>query len=174
MTHLVEQLLTLARVDPALGGEEFERLDLAELAQQVCSELAPGAIARDQHLALEGEGGVVLGNRVWLGVMLRNLVDNALRYTPEGGRVLVRVGREDGRVRLSVADDGPGLAAAERSSVLARFARGDAAKEEGCGLGLSIVLRVVEAHGGSFAFEDGLERAGGCGLSAVLRLPAAG
>ena len=104
-------------------------------------------------------------------MLLRNLLDNALRYTPEGGQVKVHVARVLDHAVVSVMDDGPGMSADERQSLTARFARGQGSQGEGVGLGLSIVQRVVDLHGGELAFVDGLPRDAGCGLGVIVRLP---
>ena len=124
----------------------------------------------DRHtVAVDGETiPMPLKEFELLEVLLRNLVDNALRYSPEGGRVVVSL---DATARsLQVADDGPGIPPAERAQMLTRFARGSAVEAEGCGLGLSIVGRIAEITGATLAFEDGLSRAdGGAGLAVVVR-----
>ncbi len=171
MTHLVEQLLTLARLEPTAAGKDFALVDLAELAEGVCAQLAPAALARHQQLALDATSAGVHGNAVWLEVMLRNLVDNALRYTPEHGRIDVSVKTIDGRVRARINDSGPGLSDAEQRALRGRFARGDGAPAEGVGLGLSIVERIVELHGGVLSFAPGLAREGGHGLAVIVDLP---
>lgn len=171
MTHLVEQLLTLARLDPDAGAAAGEYFDLAELAQGVCSALTPLALRGQQTLVLEAEPGFTLcGNRWWLEVLLRNLIDNALRYTPAGGRVTVGL---DARGRcLRVADDGPGIATELREQMLTRFARGADIEADGCGLGLSIVARIADIAGATLAFEDGLPRPdGGAGLAVLVHFP---
>lgn len=173
MTHLVEQLLTLARLDPDAALADGPRVDMVELSRSICSALAPQALRRQQSLSLDAQGMLqVLGNRWWLEVLLRNLVDNALRYTPEGGAVHVTVDVE-GR-RLKVADDGPGIEPALRDKMLTRFARGSDEDAEGCGLGLSIVARIVRILGARLSFGPGLVRKdGGEGLAIVVVFPAA-
>ncbi|WP_374260485.1 ATP-binding protein [Zoogloea sp.] len=171
MSHLVEQLLTLARLDPEAGPAAHASFDLTELAEGVCSALTPQALRRGQRLALEAPAPFVLaGNRWWLEVLLRNLVDNALRYAHEGGQVTI-VLDADARV-LRVVDDGPGIAPAERAQMQTRFARGPDVDAEGCGLGLSIVGRIAEIIGARLTFADGLRRTdGGVGLAVVLEFP---
>lgn len=172
MTHLVEQLLTLARLDPEGRGVADNPVDLAELAETVCSILTPQALRRGQSLELEpGRGLVVSGNRWWLEVLIRNLVDNALRYSPEGGHVIVQVDADTATLR--VADNGPGIAPEQREQMLTRFARGAGNDADGCGLGLSIVARIVEIAGARLDFEPGLPREGGYGLAVVVRFPSA-
>jgi signal transduction histidine kinase len=169
MTHLVEQLLTLARLDPESGRDGFATVDLAALAETVCAELAPLAVARQQTLELEAGSGAVLGHRGWLEILLRNLVGNALRHTPPGSRIEVATEARPGLGWLAVRDNGPGIPAEQREALLGRFARGAEASEEGCGLGLSIAGRIVEVHGGRLELGPGL---GGVGLGVVVSLPA--
>lgn len=170
MTHLVEQLLTLARLDPDAAGNLEPEVDLDALAESICAALEPQARRAGQSLSLEGDGLVVQGNRWWLEVLLRNLVDNALRYTPAGGRVVVSL---DAAVRcLRVVDDGPGIPPAQREQLLTRFARGADVEADGCGLGLSIVARIVTILGATLVFDDGLARPdGGMGLAVSIRFP---
>ncbi len=103
-------------------------------------------------------------------MLLRNLIDNALRYTPAGGRVTVGL---DARERcLRVADNGPGIATELRDQMLTRFARGADIEADGCGLGLSIVARIADIAGATLAFEDGLPRPdGGVGLAVLVLFP---
>lgn len=172
MSHLVDQLLTLARLDPA-GKEAFGLVDLAQVAEGVCAELAPAAIPRNQSLSLDAAPCRIHCNPLWLAVLLRNLVDNALRHAGPGARIEVAVAGGNGApVRLSVRDDGPGIPAGQRPALLGRFARGGALDVEGCGLGLSIAQRVAEVHGGQLVLGDGLPRAdGGAGLEVAVALP---
>jgi two-component system sensor histidine kinase QseC len=172
MTHLVEQLLTLARLDPDAAVSLEPEVDLGALAESICAALEPQARRAEQNLALEGGGLMVQGNRWWLEVLLRNLVDNALRYTPAGGRVVVSL---DAASRcLRVVDDGPGIPPAQRDLLLTRFARGADVEADGCGLGLSIVARIVSILGARLAFEAGLARPdGGGGLAVNIHFPPA-
>lgn len=152
--HLVEQMLVLARLDPERGlpgPEQLEQVDLGRLAEEVCADLGAAALAKPLEFDLEASPGVTLyGQRDWLWVLLRNLVDNAIRYTPAGGQVRVRVAGGSGQPgSFSVADSGPGIPDAARQEALSRFRRLDQTGQPGSGLGLSIVSRVVELHGAS-------------------------
>ncbi len=170
MTRLVEQLLTLARLDPAAPPTGFVPLILADVAEAVCAELAPAAVANAQNIEFEGGPGEVAGQRDWLAILLRNLVGNALTHTPAGSRIQVATGSDAEGVWLAVRDDGPGIPATEREQLRARFARGAGAGHEGSGLGLSIAERIAEVHGGCLALEDGLPNGvGGHGLAVVVR-----
>jgi len=174
MTHLVEQLLTLARVDPANPGSAPALLDPADVIAAVCADLLPHAQRQAQSLVVEAAPGcVVLVTESWLRIALRNLVDNAQRYAGEGARIEVRLARNGSDCILTVADDGPGVAPALRSQLSARFVRGEV-EAEGCGLGLSIVARIAALSHAQLELGDGLPRAdGGHGFSVTLRFSAA-
>lgn len=158
-THLVAQLLTLARIDPESAGSRYEPVELTRLAAGVMAELAPTAIEKRIDLALdEQDPGIVRGDAAALAILLRNLLDNAIRYTPPGGRVSVETHTLAHRVRLCVRDSGPGIPADLRERAFDRFYRLPGTPDSGCGLGLSIVQRIVELHGAGIALvtpEDG-------------------
>lgn len=162
-TRLVEQLLTLAREEPGVADQAPAPVDLSALARGVVTDLAPLAVAKRIDLGLNAQAGVqVEGDADALTTLLSNLVDNALRYTPEGGRVDVGVGVDAGQPILSVRDSGPGIAAADRERVFERFVRGDTAggAVRGSGLGLSIVKRIADRHGARISVGPGLAGAG--------------
>ncbi len=171
-TRLVEQLLTLAREEPGVADRPQATIDLQALASAVVAELAPLAAAKRIDLGLNAESPVqVHGDAEALATLLSNLVDNALRYTPEGGRVDVGVAIDAGRALLSVRDSGPGIPEADRERVFDRFVRGNVAAGavRGSGLGLSIVKRIAERHGAEIVVGPGLDGAG-AGIS--VRFPA--
>lgn len=145
--HLVEQLLTLARLESA-GQAPAGRSDFAVLAREVLAALAPAALARGQQLELDAPPSCPLpGSAPLLAALLRNLADNALRYSPDGARVRVTLERRGDQVRLCVEDSGPGLADADRRRLGERFFRVLGSGASGSGLGWSIVRRIAEAHG---------------------------
>jgi two-component system sensor histidine kinase QseC len=167
--RLVSQLLDLERQEPRGAPRPDTGVDLVACARREIAELGVAGLDRGIQLALVGAPHAqVVGDETGLAVLLRNLVDNALRYTPEGGTVEVRIDVDDG-VRLTVDDSGPGIAEEERERALERFHRGLGHAASGSGLGLSIVQRVVDRHGGSLE----LARAPLGGLRVVVRLPAA-
>jgi two-component system sensor histidine kinase TctE len=150
-THLVNQLLTLARAEPAAEStQRLERLDLAALARDVTMEWVPRALERNIDLGFEGDSNLpaMAGDRLLLQEMLNNLIDNAVCYTQPGGRVTTRVARDHERLCLTVEDNGPGIPEAEREAVLERFYRVLGTGVDGCGLGLAIVREIVARHGG--------------------------
>jgi two-component system OmpR family sensor kinase len=171
-THLVQQLLTLARQEPGSVAPEKESIDLCALAERVASDFEP--LARDKaiDLKLDLRAAVVPGETEGLRVMLNNLVENAIRYTPAGGRVSLIVHRDDREATVEVDDTGPGIAEDQRARVFDRFyraTRSDSSSEsEGSGLGLAIVKRVVDRHSGRIDLATG---SSGIGLSVIVRLP---
>ncbi|MEO8078915.1 MAG: ATP-binding protein, partial [Caldimonas sp.] len=147
-TRLVEQLLTLARSEPGAPAGALEPVDLGELAREELAALHPLAFDLGSTFALDAEPGVVVaGEASALAALVRNLVDNALRYSPRGARVDVRVWRDGDRAALRVDDAGPGIAAADRDRIFDRFVRRATGGEEGTGLGLAIVRSVALRHG---------------------------
>ncbi|RDI21347.1 two-component system OmpR family sensor kinase [Pseudacidovorax intermedius] len=155
-TRLVEQLLTLARNEAhAAAGGEAVPVDLAALAREAIADALPVAESRRIDLGLARADAVsVAGHVDALRILLRNLVDNAVKYTPEGGRVDVTVQQnEDGGAALMVEDSGPGLAESDRERVWDRFYRAPDAGASGSGLGLAIVRSVAQLHGAELALD---------------------
>jgi two-component system sensor histidine kinase QseC len=172
MTHLVEQLLTLARVDPARPGAAPPAFDPADVIAEVCAELLPKVQRQAQSLEVDAPAGCTVAmSAAWLQIAMRNLIDNALRYAGEGARIEVRLTRHESDCAIKVADNGPGVAPALRAQLSARFVRGEVDEDsEGCGLGLSIVSRIAQLSHARLELGDGLPRAdGGHGFSATLR-----
>ncbi len=157
-TRLVEQLLALARSEAAPAGETGTTLPLAEIVRQVMADVGPLAAARGTTLELDvAPGAEALAARgADVSVLARNLIDNAVRYSPDGGRVQVRLVREaDGATVLAVDDDGPGVPPADRESVFDRFVRREnAAGQTGSGLGLAIVRQVARRQGAEVTLGD--------------------
>ncbi len=152
-THLINQLLTLARAETdAEGSIRFESVDLVALAKAGVEEALPQAAQKQIDLGLEtdGEAAQVSASPLLLKEMLANLVDNAIRYTPAGGHVTVRIGTRHGLV-LEVEDNGIGIAESERNLVFDRFYRAVGSKEAGTGIGLAIVKEIVARHSATIA-----------------------
>lgn len=166
-SHAIDQLLTLARLDPAHAGSHREPCDLREAARRAAADVAPMAVARGVEVELtDGSPVTVAGNAGLLAIMVRNLVDNAVRYSRPGGSARVEVVRDGAMPRLVVSDQGPGIAPADRPALGQRFHRLASGGEAGAGLGLSIVRRIAELHGAAVHFEDG---PGGRGLSVIVK-----
>jgi two-component system OmpR family sensor kinase len=171
-SHLVEQLLTMARLEPEAPTRAFERVELAPLVKEAIVARAALAAERRLDLGLARDAAVaVRGDAATIAVLIANLLDNALRYTPAGGRIDVAVEDAGGAV-LTVTDTGPGIAPEERERVFERFHRGAASAiagtTTGSGLGLSIVRRIADAHGATVSLDD---RPEGTGLRVRVRFP---
>lgn len=153
--RLLQQLLALGRLDPEQSHEmTAQPMDLSELAQGVGEAYLAAALQRDVMLELElpEARAEVRGRADLVSEALGNLVDNALRYTPAGGRVVIAV--QASPPALTVSDSGPGIAAAERESMFERFVRGRDAAGDGSGLGLAIVREIASLHGASVTLQD--------------------
>jgi len=168
-SHLVEQLLTLARLEPESGGAARAPCDLRELAQLAIADVVPAADAKgiDVDLAADREV-VVAGDARLLRVLLRNLLDNAVRYSPPRASVHVQVDAHQGGARLTVADNGPGVPEGEIAQLGQRFHRLLGSDATGTGLGLSIVRRIADVHGARLSFARA-SQAGG--LMVIVEFP---
>lgn len=168
-SHMVQQLLTLSRQEAELAERPYVEVDLLELARRVVGDQATIAGEKGIDLGIvEGGTAIVSGDPVALEVMLVNLIDNAIRYTPVAGRIDVCVSSSDEEATLMVSDTGPGIPEAERQRVFDRFYRIEGSQPQGSGLGLAIVRNVVDRHRGEISLSDGPE---GRGLCATVRLP---
>jgi two-component system sensor histidine kinase QseC len=164
---LVQQLLTLARLDPDEPGSKAEVCDLQALARTAVAELAPFALSRKVEIDLaEGAAVEISGHAGLIAILLRNLIDNAIRYSSAGGSVHVRAARTGAAAVLTITDQGPGIPAGERDKVGQRFYRVLGTEEYGSGLGLSIVKRIAELHGAGIDLGDGEQ---GKGLAVAVR-----
>jgi two-component system OmpR family sensor kinase len=170
VARLVEQLLAIAREQHGAAAA-LVPLDLDELVRRTVAEFVPLAEAAGIDLGIDSAEHVrVTGDADALRRLVGNLLDNAVRYTPAGGRVDVAVGFESGaRAVVTVTDTGPGIPPGERERVFDRFHRVPGTSGTGSGLGLALARSIAARHGGEVALEDG---PAGQGLRAVLRLPA--
>ena len=155
-SHLVEQLLTLARLDPA-ANLPMSDVRLDTMAAEMCADHGAAALEKNIALELDAPAPVTLrANYPMLRILLRNLLDNAVRYTPAGGEVSVSVTAG----MLTVSDSGPGIPPAQRADALRRLHRLAGQDIEGSGLGLSIVARIAELHHARLELADGIGQPG--------------
>ncbi len=152
----VDALLHIGQAEAGAIGMDMQELDLAALARDVLDLYEP--FAEDKALRIEDDiapGNTIRGNRQLLAQGLANLLDNAIKYTPEGGRIGLSVREQDGAIRLAVWDTGPGIPEADRARVLERFVRLDTSRTTpGSGLGLSLVAAVAKLHNATLALRD--------------------
>ena len=175
--HMVSQLLALARTENLRDAIRLEPLELAPLVRTILGDCYAESLRKQIDLGYGGddEAARINGHPILLRELVVNLIDNALRYTPAGGVVTVRVSSTDEHVLLDVEDDGVGIAPAERELVFERFYRVLGGTAEGSGLGLSIVKEIALQHGASISLADGLlwpaHRGAGTGVRVTLRFP---
>jgi two-component system sensor histidine kinase CiaH len=170
VTALVEDMLLLARTDSTVVQVEKVELDLADVAAEAASLLTAMAKEHDVILTLDPFPASVLGDPLRLRQLVTILVDNAIRHSPGGSTVIVRVHPELGAAILEVEDQGPGIKAEDLPRLWERFWRADDAPVGGTGLGLAIAKWIVDQHGGTIAAENCPEG----GARFTVRLPAAG
>jgi two-component system OmpR family sensor kinase len=176
-TRLVEQLLVLARQEAtAAGGAATRPVDLAELARRTVADLAGVAAAKGVDVGVQqADAATVEGQPDALQILLRNLVDNAIKYTPSGGTADISVRNEvvegAAQVTVTVEDSGPGIPPEERERVFDRFYRVAGSEAAGSGLGLAIIKAIAERHGASLALGQSA-RLGGLAATVTFRTPA--
>ncbi len=150
-THVVQQLLTMSRMVPDANLVKPVLVDMHRQASEIIASLVPLAIDKDIEVSLEDDENnpvKIMGNGTAIGILIRNLVDNAIRYTPEGGEVTVKLDADktNHKAILRVIDTGPGIAEELRERVFERFFRVVGTQTKGSGLGLGIVAQIVKLH----------------------------
>jgi signal transduction histidine kinase len=165
--HLVEQLLTLARSEPREEAGEWAQIPLEQATADGVADANALAVARRIDLGLDAEPAAVQGDRDALRILVRNLVDNAVRYTPEGGHVRVSTRQLPSGATLEVVDTGSGIPASDRERAFDRFYRRSNSPEGGSGLGLAIVKAIADRHGARIHLDD----APGGGLKVTVAFP---
>lgn len=169
--RLVGQLLTLARAEPGSHRSVMRQpVALTSLARDITREWVPRALTRSIDLGFDDTSATatISADPFLIHEMLNNLIDNAVQYTPAGGRVTVRIRQQDGGATLEVEDDGPGIPVDEREKVFERFYRMPGGAPEGCGLGLAIVREIVQSHQATVNVQSG---AGGRGTRISVTFP---
>ncbi|MDP9066118.1 MAG: HAMP domain-containing histidine kinase, partial [Pseudomonadota bacterium] len=167
--RIFDALLRLAEIDAGMRRSGFVSVNLAELAATAVEFYAPAAELKNIALNVHAQGPTwAAGDPVLLAQAVSNLIDNALKFAPNGGAVDVEVLRHDGAAEIAVADNGPGIDDTEKTKVVERFYRGDASRgTPGVGLGLSLVQAVAKLHGSTLELSDRSP-----GLRVVLTIPA--
>ena len=171
MVALVEDIMKLSRLDAEEEPQEWEKVDLYEVAEEVKQGLRPQAEEKKINISVEGSHETIKGIGHLLNEMIYNLCDNAIKYNHEGGNVVIGVGRDGKRPWISVTDDGIGIPVSEQPRVFERFYRVDKSHSKkigGTGLGLSIVKHGAMIHGA----EVSMKSAPGDGTSITLTFPA--
>ena len=169
-TRLVQQLLTIARLDPDATQKPFVAVALEKVLQSTHDEMSVVAEQKAIAITTDLQTATVNGMEDALKLLVTNLTDNAIRYTPEGGKIRLRVTQANEHAVIEISDNGPGIATEERERIFDRFYRALGTKTQGHGLGLAIVKRIVELHQGEIRVEDGLE---GRGTTMRIELPLA-
>lgn len=170
-THLLQQLLMLARQEVGIAAGPHQRVDLSVLLQNIVAEFTPLAEAKRIQLSLSSRAALAVNGDVdSLRIMLANVIDNAIRYTPDAGKIEISLLQRKGLTILDVGDSGPGIPAQERTHVFDRFYRLADSAGTGSGLGLAIVKRIADHHGVEIELTEG---SNGSGLLTRFIFPAA-
>ncbi len=170
-SRLIEQLLMLSRLESGTAAPQMSAVDFVAVLRQAVATLAPFALARGQDVSLDAPAHAsVVGHEPLLAVLVRNLVDNAIRYSPREARIRVALEIDAGAVTLRVDDSGPGLAETDLGRLGERFFRALGTESSGSGLGWSIVRRIADVHGARVH----AQRSTLGGLAVCVRFAAAG
>ena len=169
-THVVQQLLTLSRLVPGSTLDNQTDNDVVNIARETISDIIPIALDKNIDLSLEpqNEHIHIIANGITVGIMMRNLIDNAIRYTPNDGKVIVSIFEDSKSVTIRVTDNGPGIPPKLRARVFERFFRVLGTKAQGSGLGLAIVQQITGLHHGQVKLDSPKE---GTGLQISIILP---
>ena len=162
-THLLEQLLTLARMDSqSLDEAHIQMVNIQQEAVNTLSSIAAFAIEKEIEISFDGPNDPVMvpGYSPAIQILLRNLIDNAIRYTPNNGEVTVKLFEQDDGVKIVISDSGPGIPEAEQNGLFQRFRRGEDTTMQGSGLGLAIVKRIIDLHQAKIEMTNRKEQSG--------------
>ncbi len=154
--HLVHQLLTLARHEPDSEGKKIQIVDLRQLTEQAIIDFYPLALSKNIEIGLDTDltNANILANNDDLRILLNNIIDNAVRYTPTGGVIEINIQEAENSIILKITDDGPGINEQEKRRAFDRFYRCEASEGCGSGLGLSIVKNIVDQYSANIELND--------------------
>jgi two-component system phosphate regulon sensor histidine kinase PhoR len=172
LNNIISDLLPLSQIESGQYQWKREEINIADLLEKASSVLRPLAEKKNQTLiiTLPENAGPLIGDFEKLTLAIINLLDNAIKYTPEGGRITLQVGRSSNGIEITVSDTGLGIPPKDLSRIFERFYRVDRARSRdlgGTGLGLSIVKHIVEAHGGTVAVKSQMEK----GATFIVTIP---
>jgi two-component system, OmpR family, sensor histidine kinase TctE len=169
LAHSANQLLMLARADTAANvSAKNQEVDLNAIVGEVVAKFFDRALQSNIDLGVDAKSVSIVADPSLLDDLLGNLVDNALKYTPAGGSVTVRAGRNNGKPFLAVEDTGPGIPEADRQRVRQRFYRLPNSPGHGSGLGLAIVEDIARLYGAAVSIESGAD---GIGTQVLVQFP---
>jgi two-component system phosphate regulon sensor histidine kinase PhoR len=173
MRELIDDLMDLAQIESGAVELRKEGLSLPEMLREVSRDLEPAAASRQIRVVVDTDGEIpVEADRRRLGQIIRNLLDNAIKFSRDGGTVRIDAGREGGEIFFSIVDEGPGIPRGEQERIFQRFYQIDRSRSKarpGTGLGLAIVKHLVQLHGGRVEVESEVGR----GSTFRVHLPAA-
>ena len=168
-THTVEQLLTLARLEANKQALQCDDIDLVSLVQEVTAALYPLAQQKEQNLELDYQQDLMIfkANRVLINVLVRNLIENAIKYSPSNSTIQILLKQDDNQLCLEVRDQGQGVPEEDLTRLTQRFYRHEQSSDtRGTGLGLSIVQKILDLHDGKITFQN--RSMGGLSVSVCL------
>ena len=169
-SHVINQLLILSRMVPQSHTISMEHVDLNQLVTTICALLAPDAINKNIDFSLDCQikPAMINASKTSIDILLRNLIDNSIRYTPEHGKIVVTTAKHEHSIILSVCDNGPGIPYELHNRVFERFYRIVGNNATGSGLGLGIVKQIATIHDAQIQLAEGIE---GKGLGIYIRFP---
>jgi len=169
LNHVVNQLLTLASIEPEQIRQQFAPMDLREVIREMISELSPAALEKGIEMELDAYEPVAFyGNKQLIAILFSNLLSNAIKFTPQHGRLGIYLAKVTNGISLAVEDSGPGIPNEHKEWVFERRTRVSGGAAGGSGLGLSIVKEICRLHHGTISLRD---KAEGPGLIVTLFLP---